>query len=677
MKETSFIEKNKKKWHEFEKLSNEGASDPDKLQERFIQMTEDLSYARTFYPKRSVRVYLNYLAQKAQNSYTKKKKSDNSKLRRLNEEQLIIAVVLFIAGAGLGALATMWVGWGARIFVSLLAGFLFTLPMLIPRLRDFFFRSLPLEMYRSRKQLLAAFLFFSVAILIGVVSSHIDPEFSRVILGDYYVDMTLDNIANEDPMAVYKQMNETDMFLQITINNVRVAFLVFVFGFFFSVGSVFLLFSNGIMLGAFQYFFKIKGLLLTSFLVIWIHGALEISAIVIAGCAGMVVGNGLLFPKTLTRSQSLQLNARRGIKILIGTVPIFIVAGFLEGFVTRHTEMSDLAKWSIIIISFMFIIGYFVVYPFIVAKRENYDDKFVEKPIYQSPQVLRKYKIRDLGKVFYDSFGFFRMRFKQYGSILVKVILPINILLIILIYKNGVFSGYLMDQPENLGYAMGLGNDFNWIAFVGHTMLFSLNLATVHHALKHLENKSIVSYFGLWIREVWPFFLKSIPLVALLLVFIGQGPGWAIGLSIFVLPFILLVFYPATAGNFGNGLSKGMSYGAKSWGITFVVFLMIGVLCFLFSWVYYNPLFEGLDFGTILLSPIIEWHTITALDNFMMVKNIIWAVFYTSFIHLLLPLFFSSFAFQFFSMKEQEEGIELNKKLDKFGTASKVYEKVS
>ena len=84
-------------------------------------------------------------------------------------------------------------------------------------------------------------------------------------------------------MGVYKDMQQSDMFFAITFNNVRVSFLAFVLGLLASVGTGFMLFYNGVMVGAFQYFFYQKGLLLTSFLTIWTHGTLEISAIVLAG----------------------------------------------------------------------------------------------------------------------------------------------------------------------------------------------------------------------------------------------------------------------------------------------------------------------------------------------------------------------------------------------------------
>src|SRR5690606_37843425 len=181
-------------------------------------------------------------------------------------------------------------------------------------------------------------------------------------LGDRYVNMTLENIEKGDPMAVYKSMGTVEMFLYIAFNNIRVSFLAFVAGALFSFGTVFVLFRNGVMLGAFQYFFYQKGLLLTSVLSIWIHGTLEISAIIIAGAAGMVMGNSLLFPGTWSRLESFKRGARRGLKIVAGLVPVFISAAFLEGFVTRHTGMPPWLSISIIGCSAAFILYYFVFY---------------------------------------------------------------------------------------------------------------------------------------------------------------------------------------------------------------------------------------------------------------------------------------------------------------------------
>lgn len=318
MREAAFVKLNNKKWEALESgMTTRQSSDPDALAEYFVQLTDDLAYAQTHYPNSSTTRYLNNLTAKVhQNIYRNKKEDQN-------------------------------------------------------RFVTFWKYELPNLMYETRKQLLYAFLIFSTSILIGAVSAANDDTFVRLILGDAYVNMTLDNIKKGDPMGVYKSMESSYMFFAITFNNIRVSFYAFVYGLFFSVGTGLLLFYNGIMLGTFQYFFYQKGLLLTSFLTIWIHGTLEISAIVIAGSAGLVMGNSFLFPGTFTRLESFKRGAKKGLKIVIGLIPIFITAGFLESFVTRLTEWHWLIKSGIILTSAFFILYYFVIYPFKLNRHER------------------------------------------------------------------------------------------------------------------------------------------------------------------------------------------------------------------------------------------------------------------------------------------------------------------
>lgn len=317
MREPAFIKKNAKKWKLFERqLKGDSKVSPDKQAELFVQLTDDLAYAKTFFPKSKITIYLNELAAKVHQSIYRNKREEKN------------------------------------------------------RILHFWKTELPTLFYDAQKEFLVSFVIFTAAILIGVISSANDANFVRLIMGDSYVNMTIENIENGDPMAVYKHANEIDMFLGITVNNVRVSFMAFIFGVLFSFGTAYFLVMNGIMLGAFQYFFYEQGLFLTSFLTIWIHGTLEISAIIIAGCAGFVMGNSILFPGTLTRSQSFVKGAKKGVKIIIGLVPIFILAGFLEGFVTRHTELPNVLRLGIIVVSLTFILWYFVVYPMHLNKRE-------------------------------------------------------------------------------------------------------------------------------------------------------------------------------------------------------------------------------------------------------------------------------------------------------------------
>jgi uncharacterized membrane protein SpoIIM required for sporulation len=161
------------------------------------------------------------------------------------------------------------------------------------------------------------------------------------------------------------------MFLGITINNVRVSFLAFVSGLLTSIGTGFLLFSNGIMVGSFMQFFAANSLLGEAFLVVFIHGTLELSAIVIAGAAGMRMGNSLLFPGTFTRYQSFVMGAREGAMMVSALVPVFITAGLLEAFVTRYTNMPLWLSLSIILGSAFFIFYYFIRMPYHIRKSKN------------------------------------------------------------------------------------------------------------------------------------------------------------------------------------------------------------------------------------------------------------------------------------------------------------------
>ena len=314
MKEAAFTRKNADKWKAIEEVQH---PTPDNVASQFIELTDDLSYARTFYPDSKTEAYLNQLT-----SFKFIHLYKNQKLNR-------------------------------------------------GRFRSFWFREIPLLIAEHKRQLLLSLLFFSIGIFIGAFSAANDETFVRLILGDEYMLRTTENIEKGDPMAIYKSYDASGSFIFITTNNIKVSFIAFVAGIFISAGSIMLLLSNGIMLGAFQFFFYQKGLLFTSVLSIWVHGTLEITSIVIAGGAGIVMGNSILFPGSYPRGYAFRKGASDGLKIIISLVPFFIIAGFLEGFVTRHTFMPLWISSSIILISIAFVITYFILIPYRLFTKQN------------------------------------------------------------------------------------------------------------------------------------------------------------------------------------------------------------------------------------------------------------------------------------------------------------------
>ena len=312
MKEVTFIRQNIEKWRGYESIAEDMAvSTPDDVADAYIDVTSDLAFSQTHYPQSRITKYLNNLASAIHNNIYRNKRE-------------------------------RWT-----------------------RIVTFWTQEMPLTMWEARRELRLSFVIFLFSALVGMVSQLIDPEFSRLILGNAYVEMTIENIENGAPMAVYDGSPEGSMFMGITMNNIYVSFIAFVMGLLTSFGTGFIIFRNGVMLGAFQTFFAQYGLLGESALAIWLHGTIEISAIIVAGAAGLAMGNGWLFPGTYKRLYSFRRGAKRGLKIVMGTVPLFITAGFIESFFTRHTEWPDALRLTIILLSLAFIIFYYIVLPYL------------------------------------------------------------------------------------------------------------------------------------------------------------------------------------------------------------------------------------------------------------------------------------------------------------------------
>jgi uncharacterized membrane protein SpoIIM required for sporulation len=228
---------------------------------------------------------------------------------------------------------------------------------------SFWLEELPHLLYKHRRSMVVSFVVFVLAFGVGIFSSMNDPDFGTAILGRDYVEMTLQNIALGDPLAVYKQKDRFEMAAGITANNLLVSLLSFALGILAGLGTIGLLISNGVMVGVFQSLFIAEGLFYESFLTIWTHGLPEMAAMIIAGGAGITMGSGWLFPGQLSRLASFRLSAREGLKILAGIIPVLVFAGFAEGYLTRYTDAPDGVRWAFILICLFFILFYFVWYP--------------------------------------------------------------------------------------------------------------------------------------------------------------------------------------------------------------------------------------------------------------------------------------------------------------------------
>jgi uncharacterized membrane protein SpoIIM required for sporulation len=301
-----FIKRNKDRW---EKVQQGAASDPDEMATNFIQLVDDLAYAKTFYPTSRVTHYINSLAARIYLGIYQNRKEESN------------------------------------------------------RIVNFWKRDLPLTIRKHHGVILFSFIIFAVFFSVGFFSSMKDDSFVRQMLGDDYVNMTEENIENGNPFGVYQSGSSFLMWVGFMINNIMVSLMYFVRGIAFGVLTITALMKESVRIGAFEYMFFAKGLGGQAVVTILLHGLLELTAIIIACAAGIVLGKSFLFPGTIKRLDALRQGAKDGVKIVIGLVPVFAIAAFFEGFVTRHYRMPLLLSLSLLAVSASFVIWYFIIYP--------------------------------------------------------------------------------------------------------------------------------------------------------------------------------------------------------------------------------------------------------------------------------------------------------------------------
>lgn len=324
MRERAFIEQNKEKWIKFEKEIKDIQS-IDQIIDSYTQLKNDLSFAQTYYPKSKLTAYLNELAMRAHLEVYSVKKDKKSSILNL---------------------------W------------LYDVPKIL---------------ILKKQYLYISFFFFVSFVCIGIISSIYDESFVRMILSDEYVDQTIENINNGDPLAIYATGSNWGTSIAIIFNNIKVGLYSYVMGIFGGLGTLWVLLQNGIMLGSFQYFFYQNDVFVESLSGIWIHGAMEIFAIVIEGAAGLILGTSFLFPGTYSRMASFKKGVSTSLKVVVSTIPFTIAAGILEGFITRYyNEMPMFLAFTIVFLTLGVIVYYYLIYPFRLEKKiKQYNNEII------------------------------------------------------------------------------------------------------------------------------------------------------------------------------------------------------------------------------------------------------------------------------------------------------------
>jgi uncharacterized membrane protein SpoIIM required for sporulation len=197
-------------------------------------------------------------------------------------------------------------------------------------LLSFYAEAYPAVFRRNLAYCLAGILLFFVSALAGAGLTYRDPDFKVKVLGPRMVEtierkqMWTHSIVGIKPLASSAIMT----------NNISVSFLTFAMGITAGLGTIYMMMFNGLLIGVIGMACWLAGMSVQLWSFVAPHGVLELPAIFIAGGAGLRIAKGLLFPGYLPRKESLARAGGEAVRLLLGVIPMLIVAGVIEAFIS-------------------------------------------------------------------------------------------------------------------------------------------------------------------------------------------------------------------------------------------------------------------------------------------------------------------------------------------------------
>lgn len=210
----------------------------------------------------------------------------------------------------------------------------------------YFSHAWPRTLREEKAYVLVASAVFALGFLVAFVLTLADPvAFDHLLPSEWAVSYAE---RPDDPRAErFGTMGDEDAAAfssMLMVNNIRVTIRAFALGLTFGVGTVAMLFFNGVLLGAIAANFAGWGQSLEFWALIAPHGVPEIFAIVLGGGGGLVLADALLRPGRRSRIQALRDRGRRALSLVGAAVPLLVIAGLIEGFVTPMAILPPVGK---------------------------------------------------------------------------------------------------------------------------------------------------------------------------------------------------------------------------------------------------------------------------------------------------------------------------------------------
>jgi uncharacterized membrane protein SpoIIM required for sporulation len=231
-----------------------------------------------------------------------------------------------------------------------------TQPLQKNAFRDFFLSGFP-QLFREDIIFIGiAFLLFALAFTTTYLAVWAEPELGERLVPSHLVE----TIQRKEMWADIPEEQRNIAASFIMTNNIQVAFLAFALGITFTLGTVYILLFNGALIGAVGGLCHVHGLALPLWSFVSPHGYIELTVIFIAGGAGLKMGYALIAPKLFTRKHALTGAAKDAVKLIGGCVPLLVLAGTIEGFVSP-SGLPPLVKIVLGVVSGLLLYSYLIL----------------------------------------------------------------------------------------------------------------------------------------------------------------------------------------------------------------------------------------------------------------------------------------------------------------------------
>lgn len=327
IKEHDFIQKNKDQWERLNSLLKKHRrtfKETDEFGKLYQQATEDLSFSQTNFHDADVTYYLNNLIHKCHMTFYRPKKSKFFK------------------------------------FLS------------------FFGKELPKIFFTLKYPILLSLIIFFISSTTSFLMVKSNVELTEIFVDSRTYEMVLSDLETRNKFGNFDNIPKEfrlPISILIWFNNSKVAVFAFVFGITLGLGTIFILITNGLMLGALTAIYYMNGHFADFISLILVHGSIELTAIFISGGAGFYIASAILNPNRKKRIDNIKSNSLIAFKCIIGVIALLLWAGLIEGLVTT-LKLEISIRFTIAVINIIILIIYFIIGFLFTKKDKNLQHEF-------------------------------------------------------------------------------------------------------------------------------------------------------------------------------------------------------------------------------------------------------------------------------------------------------------